>query len=172
MGGSSASQRDPDRPGDPHQRRGQAARLVVARITGFSATGGLLWVISASSAYKSRISPRMYNVILGAEVTLAVGVGLVCIACALLVIVATIGVRARWFARITYLIRLLPRAAFFLTLVREGRSPDEVLPLGDVPPLDPPTGSAGAGLDAPAKNSAGGADGTGDSGSQSHSDNG
>jgi hypothetical protein len=144
VGESPVTGQGPVQPGDPHHSRAWGTRLIAVGVTGFTTIGGTSWIIWSQQAHREPVPSPLLDAALGAATMLAAGIGMVCVALGLIMIVSIVGVRGRSFPRVTYLMRLLPRVVFFFPLVRSGRNPDEVLPLGDVPPWDPKPDSGGA----------------------------
>lgn len=131
---SRPSGRGPVEPGAPRNRRGRGTRLF--GLIGGATFGGICWGVVFRGAYAGSLPQPLLDAGFAACALLAASMGVVCLALALLVVFAVAGKDSRLFARITYLMELLPRVAAFGSVVRSGlATPDEVLPHADPLPL-------------------------------------
>jgi hypothetical protein len=138
-----SSGRDPVEPGTRGNRRGWGLRLLGVGLVGGTTFGSVGWGIVFREARAGTLPQPLLDAGFAASVLLATGIGFVCMTLALLMIFAVTGADTRLFARLTYLMELLPRIAAFGSVVKSGyATPAEVLPISDPLPLAPPNSPA------------------------------
>jgi hypothetical protein len=121
----------------PPPARHAAARFTGSGVAIGSGLAGILAAIDLLARADPRlVHPSMLWALAGGAATLAAGLGLYLAAQALLVIFALARVNRPGFERTVFLLKLLPRVAAFRSAVRSGLPPDDILPLGETPPLE------------------------------------